>query len=43
MPYFHISANATPLGKPSPSMTVAYVDALGLEEIKLEIEIWAAK
>ncbi|RPF47849.1 enamine deaminase RidA (YjgF/YER057c/UK114 family) [Hydrogenoanaerobacterium saccharovorans] len=30
-------------GKPSPSMTVAYVTALGLEEIKLEIEIWAAK
>jgi len=24
-------------------MTVAYVNALGLEEIKLEIEIWAAK
>lgn len=30
-------------GKLSPSMTVAYVNALGLEEIKLEIEIWAAK
>ncbi|WP_313153463.1 RidA family protein [Lacrimispora sp.] len=30
-------------GKPFPSMTVAYVNALGLEEIKLEIEIWAAK
>ncbi|KGO13388.1 RidA family protein [Clostridium botulinum] len=30
-------------GKPYPSMTVAYVNALGLEEIKLEIEIWAAK
>ncbi len=30
-------------GKPFPSMTVAYIDALGLEEIKLEIEIWAAK
>ena len=30
-------------GKPYPSMTVAYIDALGLEEIKLEIEIWAAK
>ncbi|WP_312443008.1 RidA family protein [Lacrimispora sp.] len=29
-------------GKPFPSMTVAYVNALGLEEIKLEIEIWAA-
>ncbi|EPS47449.1 endoribonuclease L-PSP family protein [Clostridium botulinum A1 str. CFSAN002368] len=24
-------------------MTVAYVNALGLKEIKLEIEIWAAK
>jgi len=30
-------------GRPYPSMTVAYVNALGLEEIKLEIEIWAAK
>ncbi|EDU36813.1 RidA family protein [Clostridium sporogenes] len=30
-------------GKPYPSMTVAYVNALGLKEIKLEIEIWAAK
>lgn len=30
-------------GKPYPSMTVAYVNALGLDEIKLEIEIWAAK
>ena len=30
-------------GKPCPSMTVAYVNALGLKEIKLEIEIWAAK
>lgn len=30
-------------GDPSPSMTIAYVNALGLEEIKLEIEIWAAK
>lgn len=29
--------------RPYPSMTVAYVTALGLEEIKLEIEIWAAK
>ncbi|GAA0227716.1 RidA family protein [Metaclostridioides mangenotii] len=28
---------------PYPSMTVAYVSALGLKEIKLEIEIWAAK
>lgn len=26
-----------------PSMTVAYVKALGLPEIKIEIEIWAAK
>ncbi|APQ76852.1 RidA family protein [Clostridium botulinum] len=30
-------------GKPYPSMTIAYVNALGLKEIKLEIEIWAAK
>lgn len=30
-------------GKPFPSMTIAYVSALGLKEIKLEIEIWAAK
>ncbi|WMI80521.1 RidA family protein [Anaerotignum sp. MB30-C6] len=29
-------------GKTPPSMTIAYVDALGLEEIKIEIEIWAA-
>ncbi len=29
--------------EPYPSMTVAYVCALGLKEIKLEIEIWAAK
>ncbi len=29
-------------GDISPSMTIAYVSALGLEEIKLEIEIWAA-
>ncbi|GAA4653300.1 RidA family protein [Anaerocolumna aminovalerica] len=28
---------------PYPSMTIAYVSALGLKEIKLEIEIWAAK
>ncbi|MEK3735344.1 MULTISPECIES: RidA family protein [Paenibacillus] len=26
-----------------PAMTVAYVTALGLPEIKIEIEIWAAK
>lgn len=26
-----------------PSMTVAYISALGLPEIKIEIEIWAAK
>ncbi|MEB8383853.1 MULTISPECIES: RidA family protein [Enterococcus] len=26
-----------------PSMTVGYIDALGLPEIKIEIEIWAAK
>jgi len=26
-----------------PSMTVAYVKALGLPELKIEIEIWAAK
>lgn len=29
-------------GEVNPSMTIAYVKALGLEEIKLEIEIWAA-
>ena len=27
----------------NPSMTVAYISALGLPEIDLEIEIWAAK
>lgn len=26
-----------------PSMTVAYISALGLPEIKIEIEVWAAK
>ena len=26
-----------------PSMTIAYIKALGLPEIKIEIEIWAAK
>lgn len=29
-------------GEIYPSMTIAYVNALGLEEIKIEIEIWAA-
>lgn len=29
-------------GEIPPSMTIAYVNALGLEEIKIEIEIWAA-
>lgn len=29
-------------GKVPPSMTIAYVTALGLPEIKIEIEIWAA-
>lgn len=29
--------------KQNPSMTVAYITALGLPEISLEIEIWAAK
>lgn len=26
-----------------PSMTIAYISALGLPEIKIEIEVWAAK
>ena len=26
-----------------PSMTIAYISALGLPELKIEIEIWAAK
>jgi|SRR5690606_5585223 len=26
-----------------PSMTIAYITALGLPELKIEIEIWAAK
>lgn len=30
-------------GKLYPSMTIAYVKALGLPELKIEIEIWAAK
>lgn len=29
-------------GETPPSMTIAYVNALGLDEIKIEIEIWAA-
>lgn len=29
-------------GEVPPSMTIAYVAALGLPEIKIEIEIWAA-
>ncbi|WP_331676121.1 RidA family protein [Anaerotignum propionicum] len=29
-------------GEISPSMTIAYVNALGLDSIKIEIEIWAA-
>jgi len=28
---------------PSPSMTIAYITALGLPELKIEIDIWAAK
>ncbi|KKX50119.1 L-PSP family endoribonuclease [Sphingobacterium sp. IITKGP-BTPF85] len=30
-------------GKVYPSMTIAYVKGLGLEELKIEIEIWAAQ
>ena len=30
-------------GKDYPSMTIAYISALGLPEIKIEIEIWAVK
>ncbi|WP_336634469.1 RidA family protein [Lysinibacillus fusiformis] len=30
-------------GESYPSMTIAYVSALGLPEIKIELEIWAAK
>ena len=30
-------------GKQYPSMTVAYISALGLPEIAIEIEIWAAR
>jgi enamine deaminase RidA (YjgF/YER057c/UK114 family) len=30
-------------GKVYPSMTIAYVKGLGLPELKIEIEIWAAK
>lgn len=29
-------------GEIPPSMTIAYVNALGLDSIKIEIEIWAA-
>ena len=30
-------------GDNSPSMTIAYINELGLPELKIEIEIWAAK
>lgn len=30
-------------GKKNPSMTIAYITALGLPELKIEVEIWAAK
>ncbi len=30
-------------GESYPSMTIVYVSALGLPEIKIELEIWAAK
>ena len=30
-------------GKEYPSMTIAYISALGLPEIKIEIEVWAIK
>lgn len=30
-------------GKKYPSMTIAYITALGLPELKIEIEIWASK
>lgn len=30
-------------GESFPSMTIAYISALGLPEIKIEIEVWAAK
>ncbi|MGE7690448.1 RidA family protein [Lysinibacillus sp. NPDC097214] len=33
----------TMFGNPYPSMTIAYITALGLPDIKLEIDIWAAK
>lgn len=33
----------TLFGKLYPSMTIGYVKALGYPEIKIEIEIWAAK
>lgn len=30
-------------GSDYPAMTVGYISELGLPEIKIEIEIWAAK
>ncbi|MDR5586799.1 RidA family protein [Clostridium aquiflavi] len=30
-------------GTEYPSMTIAYISALGLPELKIEIELWAAK
>ncbi|WP_164111836.1 MULTISPECIES: RidA family protein [Sphingobacterium] len=40
--YFDMIWNAFFVGD-NPSMTIAYITALGLPEIDLEIEIWAAK
>lgn len=33
----------TLFGSKYPAMTIAYIKALGLPELKIEIEIWAAK
>lgn len=30
-------------GDSYPSMTIAYVSALGLPDIKIEMDLWAAK
>ncbi|WP_164121812.1 RidA family protein [Sphingobacterium sp. xlx-130] len=40
--YFDMIWNVFFVGD-NPSMTIAYITALGLPEIDLEIEIWAAK
>ncbi|GAA3012235.1 RidA family protein [Tetragenococcus solitarius] len=41
--YFYEVWESLFVNKDYPSMTIGYIQALGLPEIKIEIEIWAAK